>query len=192
MTVLSATLALSLLLHAGALQDEAAAIAAPTPAPAASPAALKAPAGTELQVELIDPVSSATSKLGDRFAIRLAEAVVIDGIEVAPAGAVGQGEVVDVAKAGFGGKQGKLIISARYLELNGRQARVRGMSLMAAGKSRVDLATGVWLTPYVGVAAYAIRGGQIEIPAGTRAMVRLAEDLEFQRSAAAVSGETPK
>ncbi|MFZ0268629.1 hypothetical protein [Caulobacter sp.] len=144
---------------------------------------LRLAAGTQVEVELVDHLSSSTNKLGDRFTIRLAQPISIQGVDIVAAGATGQGEVIDAARAGMGGKQGKLIISARYLDLNGRQVRVRGMTFLAAGKSRVDLATGVLLVPYAGVAAVLIQGGEIEMPAGARATVRLAEDLELPVSA---------
>lgn len=140
---------------------------------------LRLPAGTVVEVELVDKLSSSTNLLADKFAIRLAQPISKDGVEVIPAGATGQGEVIDAAKAGMGGKQGKLIISARYLDLNGHRVRIRGMTLMASGKSRVDLATGVLLVPYVGVAAVFVQGGEIEIPAGARATVKLAEDVDL-------------
>jgi len=74
------------------------------------------------------------------------------------------------------GSQGKLIISARYLELNGRQVRIRGMT-MGAGKSHVDLATGVSLVSPL--ASILIRGGVKEFPEGTHATVKLAEDVDL-------------
>ena len=153
----------------------------PSPAQTIAPAApvLRLPAGTVVEVELVDQLSSSTNRLADKFAIRLAQAISSDGVEVVAAGATGQGEVIDAARAGMGGKQGKLIISARYLDLNGRRVRIRGMTFMAAGKSRVDLATGVLLVPYVGIAAVFVQGGEIEIPAGARATVKLAEDVDL-------------
>lgn len=146
---------------------------------APAPTVLHLPAGTPVEVEMGETISSLTSHLADRFSIRLAAPLVSDGVEVAPAGALGQGEIIDVARAGISGKQGKLIISARYLDLNGVRVRVRGMTLMTSGKSRVDLATGVMLIPYVGVASILIKGGEIEIPAGARATVRLADAVDL-------------
>lgn len=166
---------------------------AQTPPAAEAPAAprtLKVAAGTQVEVELVDPLSSTTSKLGDRFAIRLAQPISSQGVDLIAPGATGQGEVIDVARAGMGGRQGKLIISARYLDLNGKQVRIRGMTLLASGKSRVDLATGVLLVPYAGVAAVFIQGGEIQIPAGARATVRLAEDLDLPVSATPPSPTT--
>ncbi|EJL32551.1 hypothetical protein PMI01_02542 [Caulobacter sp. AP07] len=161
--------------------SSAAEVGAPQAQPPASSATAgpRLAAGTQIEVELVDALSSGASKLGDKFKIRLASAISSQGADVFAAGSLGEGEVIDVARAGMGGKQGKLIISARYLDLNGRRVRVRGMTFMASGKSRVDLATGVLLVPYAGVAAVLIKGGEIEIPAGARATVRLAEDLEL-------------
>ena len=135
-----------------------------------------------MQVELAESIGSATSHVGDRFAVRLAEPIVVQGQIVVPAGALGQGEVIDAGRAGMAGKQGKLIVSSRYLDLSGRHVRIRGMTFLAFGKSRVDLATGVLLLPYVGVTAAFIHGGDIALPAGTRATARLAEDVELPPS----------
>lgn len=176
--MLIAALVATALAQAGAQPASAPAAPPPAPPPATAPAPLRLPAGTVLQVELVDPLNSATSKLGDRFAIRLAEPVTVDGVVVAPAGATGEGEVVDASPAGMSGSQGKLIIAARYLDLNGQRVRVRGMTLAVSGESRVDLASGVRLIPYVGMASgFFLRGGEIVIPAKTRASVRTAEPV---------------
>lgn len=178
--MLSAFLGLSALAQVGLCQVGA----APAPAtaeqqaPPQAPVSARLPAGTLVEIELVDTLSSATNKLGDRFAIRLATPITSSGVEISAAGAMGEGEVIDVARAGISGKQGKLIVAARHLDLNGRRVRVRGMSLMVSGKSRVGLATGVLLVPYAAPVAILIKGGEIEIPAGTRTTVRLAEDFQ--------------
>lgn len=182
----SALIALSLvaLLQAGPSQappvQPAEAAAPPIPPTAPVPGkTLHLPAGTQLVVELVAPLSSATTHIGDKFALRLATPILSDGAEIVAAGAVGEGEVIDVAPAGMGGGAGKLILSARRLDLNGRSVRIRGMTLMAGGKSRVDLATGIMFVPYVGLAAGFIHGGQVEIPAGARYTVKLTEDIDL-------------
>jgi hypothetical protein len=186
--MLATALVLCALASAGLGQVDAAAsppaaVQEPPPPISTAPATLRLPAGSQIEVELVDALSSRVNKLGDKFTIRLAQPISSQGADVVAAGATGQGEVIDAARAGMGGKQGKLIISARFMDLNGRRVRVRGMTFMAAGKSRVDLATGVLLVPYAGVAAVFIQGGEIEMPAGARATVRLAEDLELPVSA---------
>ncbi len=154
-------------------------VAAPAAPIAATPGKVRLAKGTELEIELVNGISSATSKLGERFAIRLASPIVVDGVAVLPAGALGEGEIIDARGAGHSGRQGKLVVSARFLDLNGRQTRVRGMTLLLAGKSRVDLATAMLMVPYVGLATIFVRGGDIDIPAGTRAIVKLGEDMEI-------------
>lgn len=148
-------------------------------APAAPERPLRLAAGSELAVEMAQPLSSATSRLGDRFAFRLVEPVVLDGVEVVAAGATGEGEVIDAAHAGMAGAAGKLVLSARRIDLGGHPARVRGLTLMAAGQRRVGLVSGALLVPYVGVSALLIKGGEVVIPAGTRYTVKLAEDVDF-------------
>ncbi len=156
------------------------AVVQPAPPPTTAPKTLHLLAGTQVEVELVDTLSSRASKLGDRFAIRLVQPISVQGgVDLVAAGATGRGEIIDVARAGLGGRQGKLIISARSLDFNGRQVRIRGMTILAGGESRVDLATAMLLTPYLGFAAPLVPGGDIEIPAGTRATVRLAEDLDL-------------
>ena len=153
----------------------------PDPAPVlAAGKTVRLAAGTQIEVELVNPLSSATSRLGDKFPLRLATPILSDGVEVVAAGAMGEGEVIDAAHAGMAGRAGKLILSSRRLDLNGRSVRIRGMTLMAAGKSRVGLATAVMLTPYAGLAAGLIQGGEVEIPAGARYTVKLAEDVDLQ------------
>ena len=182
--MLSALLGISLLLQvepSQAAPAQAAATVAPqTPPTAPAPGkTVRLTAGTQLEVELVAPLSSATSHLGEKFALRLAMPISSDGVEIVAAGATGEGEVIDAAPAGMAGRAGKLILAARRLDLHDRPVRIRGMTLMAAGKSRVGLATVVLLTPYVGVTAALIQGGEVEIPAGTHYTVKLAEDVDL-------------
>lgn len=51
------------------------------------------------------------------------------------------------------------------------------MSLMSAGESQVDLATGLLLVPYAGLAVVFLKGGEIAMPSETRATAKLAEDF---------------
>lgn len=145
-------------------------------------APVRLPVGTTLVVEVVQGLDSRTSTLGQRFPIKLAEPIVKDGIVLAEAGALGEGEVLDVAKAGFGGKQGKLVVAARTLELAGQTVRVRGMSMLRAGESRVDLATGALIVAPAVV--FFIEGSDIAILPGARATVRLAEPVDIAPPAA--------
>ena len=61
---------------------------------AAGPATRVLPAETEIHLRLLKPIASNTHKHGDRFKLEVAEAVVVDGSVVIPAGATCVGEVV--------------------------------------------------------------------------------------------------
>jgi hypothetical protein len=160
----------------------------PTVVEQPAPAVIRIPAGTVVEVELVDPLSSRTSQIGDFFALRLRAPIVVDGREIVAAGAaVGAGEVIDADSSGFGGRQGKLIISARYLDIDGQRVRIRGMQLTAVGEERVNTALAVSMIPYAGLAAIFLSGGEIDLPAGAHGTARLAVDLEIPEASPVVA-----
>ena len=153
---------------------------APTPnllhtvPPPEAPCCLLA-ANTPVVVELLEPVSTKTHKRGDHFAICLAEPVVIDGKTVIPAGAKGQGEVVDAAGAGMAGPPGKLILAARYVEYGGVRTALHAFKPgvgVGAGRDNGSLAIALGATPYVGILAIGIQGGDVDYPKGARAIAK--------------------
>ena len=147
-------------------------IASPTIAPTPAPCCLLA-ANTPVIVELLEPVSTKTHKRGDHFGIDLAEPVVIDGRTVIPAGARGQGEVVDAAGAGMAGHPGKLILAARYVEFAGVRTALHAFKLgVGAGRDNGSLAIALGATPYVGILALGIQGGDVDYPKGARAIAK--------------------
>ena len=93
--------------------------------------------------------------------------------------AVGGGEIIDTAPSGLGGRQGKLIVSARFLDSNGQRVRIRGMQLTAAGEQRDNAALAVSMAPYVGVVGIFVHGGERDLPAGANGPARIASDVDF-------------
>jgi hypothetical protein len=171
--------------------------AAPPLAPAAeqaaapAPAIIRIPAGTIVQVELTEALGSRTSQQQQLFGLRVVEPIVIDGHEVVPAGAAGGGEVIDAHASAFGGRQGRLIISGRYIEINGERQRIRGMQIMSAGEQRTNTALAVSMIPYAGVAGIFIQGGEVNIPVGARGAARLAADVDVPLAALATPTSEP-
>lgn len=162
--------------------------------PASSPAdsVAEAPPGpailaknTPVVLELAEPVGSKKSQVGDHFSLRLRDPIIVDGKIVAPAGIIGVGEVIHVAKAGFGGKPGEILIAARYLEWGSIRFPLRSMRIGVSGDDRTGqaVAAGMVLLPL----AFVIPGGEIEIPAGTSATARLAADVPLTVTAASAS-----
>jgi hypothetical protein len=135
-------------------------------------------AGTLVEIELADPVSTKTQKTGDTFAIKLAEPLVARGRLIAPAGTTGVGEVIQATRPGLGGKAAKLVLAARYLTIGDKQAPLRNLRLVASGKNNSGAAgivglSGIAFAP-LGFVGLAVRGGDAAIPAGQQATARLA------------------
>lgn len=156
--------------------------ASETPATVTTASASSLPKLTPVAIEILDPLGSKTSKSLDTFRIALAEPLMLDGVVLVPAGTPGQGEVVHAKKAGGMGAAGELVIAARYLDLGDRHLALRSTKLDLAGKSRIDgvstLALASAATPLpIAMVGFFIKGGEIELPAGTRALAKLAEDF---------------
>ena len=148
----------------------------------ASPAAdacCRLTAGAVVLVELAETVSARTAKRGDHFALRLVEPVFVDGHAVLSAGAPGAGEVVDAAAAGLAGKPAKLILAARYLEFGGVRVALHGFRMAGGGQDNSMVAAVLSATPYVGLLAVAIPGGDVAYPMGTRANAKVTVDVSF-------------
>jgi len=70
-----------------------------SPATYAEKRTIEIPAGTTLDVEMITPVDTRTSNIGDKVEAKLAAAITRDGQVLADAGALVTGEVTDVVRA---------------------------------------------------------------------------------------------
>jgi hypothetical protein len=163
--------------------DPVASVAPATVEAPVAPTIIRIPAGTVVEVELTEALSSRTSQQEQMFGLRLTAPIVIDGREVVGAGAAGGGEVIDAHPSAFGGRQGRLIISGRYVEINGQRARIRGMQIMTAGEQRTNTALAVSMIPYAGVAGIFLQGGEVNLPVGARGTARLAADVDVPLAA---------
>lgn len=142
-------------------------------------AGLLVPANTVVELEMVDSVSSRTSKPGDIFLLRLAAPLVIDGTELLPAGTPATGEVVHAAKSGFGGKPGELLLAARFIDAPQGRIKLRA-GLGAAGQDNTKASIGVAIVAGAGLAGavvgMAVRGKDLELDAGTRVSARISAD----------------
>lgn len=147
---------------------------------------IRVPAGTELVFEMVDPVNSKTSRRGDRFPLRLVEPLRIEGHLLVPAGALAMGEVVHADRAKAGGQAGELILAARHLEWEGALLPLRSFNA-GVGRDRGKPALAVAVA--AGPAAFLVRGGEVEIPAGTLVGAKLREAADLP---AVPEGATPE
>lgn len=134
------------------------------------------PAGTELVFEMGASLTSKTSQRGDRFPLRLAQPLRIDGHLLVPAGTPAMGEVVHADRARSGGQAGEMILAARYLEWDGRQLPLKAFSA-GVGKDRSKTSAGVMAA--VGLAGYFVRGGNLEMAEGTLITAKLRDMAEL-------------
>lgn len=150
--------------------------AAPAESPVTSPpGCCRIAAGTPVELEITETISSSQRKRGDKFALRLHAPLSIEGATVVPAGATGVGQVVHAAAARGGGKPGELLLAARYLDHGGTQLPLRSLKFGVTGKDNTGVALGVSMA--IGPFAHFIRGHEIEIPAGTIVSARIAQDV---------------
>lgn len=174
----------------------------PPPPPKAAP--LVVPAGSQLSVEFVSPISTKTAKVGDRVDARLAEDLVVDGRRVAPTGARVEGSVTQVVSGSkkIGGTP-TLGVNFDRLELAGGGLVAISGQLVQQGKSdtakdsakiagaavagailghQIDddkgKLIGGLLGGAAGTAAAAKTGGEVEVPAGT--VVGFVLDAPFQ------------
>ncbi|MFC3582143.1 hypothetical protein [Sphingomonas hylomeconis] len=163
--------------------DPAAAPSAPLPAPA--PGLIGLAAGTPIELEIAEPLSSKTSKIDAMFAIRVLSPVMAEGKVVIPAGTPGQGQVVHAAKATGLGKAGELILAARFLDCGGTRIALRGFRLGGAGRDHAGkLIAATAVGGLIAMPLMFVSGGQSIVPAGTHATARLSAAVDLAPAAA--------
>ncbi|MDQ6932996.1 MAG: hypothetical protein M3160_07450 [Candidatus Eremiobacteraeota bacterium] len=73
------------------------------------------PGGTPMKVRMVDSISSASATVGESFAFKADQEVVVNGWVVIAKDAPGQGEVVSVQRAGGHGHSGNLGVKFNYI-----------------------------------------------------------------------------
>jgi len=138
-------------------------------------------AGTPVEVELVQQVSTRTHKRGDTFAIRLAKPLVVGGRVVLRAGAPGVGEVIDSSGPSIGGKPATMVLAADYLTSRAGQVPLNALKLAGRGHDNSTPATvleigGIASLP-MGIAGIVLPGGEVAFKPGSVAIARLAADV---------------
>jgi len=134
-----------------------------TPAAAVAPApprVVTIPAGTSVQVQMIDSVDSATNKIGDRFLASLAAPIVVGSEVIIPKDA---DIYVKLASAKTSGKftgQSELTLELDSLKYRGKSYPLNSSTFQQVGESRgKDTAKKTAIGAAIGTAIGAIAGG---------------------------------
>ncbi|OJW75011.1 MAG: hypothetical protein BGO57_12860 [Sphingomonadales bacterium 63-6] len=139
---------------------------------------------TPISIQILKPLGSKLSKTGETFPIRLAAPILVNGVEAVPAGTEGMGEVIHAKKSGGMGAAGELVVTARYLDVDGRQLPLRSLHWAQSGQSRVDtvntlnVASAASPLP-IGLVGFFIGGGQINVAEGALADAKTAADFSI-------------
>lgn len=156
--------------------------------PAHAQSLVTVPAGTKVLLRFETPVDSGTATEGDAIKFTVATDVLLAGTLVFKQGAAGQGVVTDVSKPGIFGKNAKVHIAGVQADaVDGKAVRLAPVDVTpdtarqagdfgAAGATSFTAA--ILLGP-VGLAAGAlIRGGNVNLPAGSIGTSSVAQDIQ--------------
>jgi hypothetical protein len=136
------------------------------------PAVAVLAAGTPVDVEIDENLTSATNATGDRFRIIVIHDVIDNGTIVIPKGAPGHGAITWLGGRGDFGKAGLIAFAVRDVEVGDRKIALDG-SFREEGKNKNGATAATWVA--VGVFAGLIKGKDLIIPKGRelRAWTRL-------------------
>ena len=105
-------------------------LAGPAGLPIAAPATANAwlRTGTEVPLRLAEELTTKGKQLrvGQRFRMETAAAVMVQGVTVIPVGSPAVGEITDARNKGMWGRSGHLAGQVLYVTVNGRQIRLSG------------------------------------------------------------------
>ncbi len=133
------------------------------------------PARTPVKFFLDTLVSTKTAVPGQQFQLTVAEDVLINNKILIVKGTPATGEVIHAQKAKGFGKAGELLVTIRYIDLNGQRIKMRSFQPYQ-GSSKATTALVVSQIPYVGLFAGFVQGGNIEMPPQTLVQALVATD----------------
>ncbi len=118
------------------------------------------PEGTKLQLELESPVSSETSKVEDPVEARVDEPILVNGVEVVPAGSRVTGEVTTAVPAGKVKGRASLGITFSRIAAAGDTYPIAAQFAMTAPSTKKDDAAKIGIPAAGGAIIGAIIGGK--------------------------------
>ena len=143
------------------------------------------PAKHQILISIEGQVGSRISEPRDFFPIKLVQPVVIDGVEVLPAGITGEGQVVHAEKAGFAGSAGELLLAARYLMHGTRRIELRSFKFIQEGdeilhRGTDNIGEAFAAATVLGPLGLFIGGGNTTIEPGTAATAKFRNEEVFE------------
>jgi hypothetical protein len=162
--------------------------------------ALTVAVGTQFEVRMQEPLSSATAKVEQRFEATTLQDVDVDGRLAIPAGSIVRGFVSSVKPAGRIDRRGSMTLSFDEIRIENRSSRLRASVVQALDPKMSEDVTRVGAGAVVGGIVGGILGGgkgallgvlvggggtiaategsDVELPLGTVLRIRLDQPLE--------------
>ena len=151
---------------------------------------IKVPDNTDVEIENAFDLSSATAKLGDNITFRVLRPLIIDGATVIATGALVNGKIVQVKRAGRWGRAGRLAFSIEeVIAVDGKPIPLKASSSIkgegnegeVATKTAIGVAGAIIIFPFIVLAPLALlngfkRGESAVLPAGARFIVYVKGD----------------
>lgn len=141
---------------------------------------VRIPVGTVVELVFDQMVSPNTTAAGQRVALRVANAVTINGKTVIAAGSSAVGEVITASKAGAVGKEAQLVVAIRSVPaVDGSVVPLDGTKAVT-GENKTT--SSVVITLLCCILGLLQQGGKADIPAGSsvRATVAAPIDVTLQ------------
>ena len=133
--------------------------------------------GTPVALRLVEGLSTKEklAKVNDRVRMEVAEAVLLNGVVVIPAGSPAVGELSDVRNKGMWGKSGRIVGRVLTVNANGRTIRLSGTfdSKGGSGTAGAVAVSAVVFLP----AGFFMTGKSAALPAGTVVRAFIDEDV---------------
>ena len=135
-------------------------------------------AGTPIALRMAEGLTTEKKKLrtGQRFQMEVAEALVVNGVTVIPAGSPATGEVTQIRNKGMWGKSGYIGAQALFVRANGRQIRLTGQFDDKGVTGTAGVVAAIALVP---IAGFFTTGTSAKIPAGSGIKAFIDEDIAF-------------
>jgi hypothetical protein len=132
--------------------------------------------GTPISLKLTEEVTTKEkrARVGQRINLEVAEALMVAGHAVIPAGTPAVGEITEVRNKGMWGKSGHLTAQVLYLRLGARQIRISGTF---DEKGTTGTGGVVAAVVFVPIAGFLVTGTSATLPLGMPVKAFIDEDV---------------
>lgn len=136
------------------------------------------PKETVINVELVEELTSKTSRVGDEVKLKTLDNIIINDVVVVPAGSMVSGKVTKCTSSGLFGRAGKLEFAINSVKsINGIEIPLQYTDLREAGSD--DGAVAVFAAVSI-IGGIFMKGKNVSFPAGTKMAAKVVADTDLK------------